>query len=176
MKRTFLTIGLLMAAVTSNFAAEHGHEAWDISKIDTSKLPPASDQKGVTYEKDIAPLMKASCVRCHGSERPKAHLRLDSKEGILKGGEDKVVVAGDSAKSLIVAAAAQVNDEIAMPPKHKNRRPGGSTAGGAGQSGQNAQAHPNGQGGSGGRNFTPPKPLTKDQVGLLRAWIDQGAK
>jgi hypothetical protein len=173
MKRIFLTVGLFVAAVTSNFAADH--EAWDISKIDTSKLPPASDQKDVTYEKDIAPLLKASCVRCHGSERPKAHLRLDSKEGILKGGEDKVVVAGNSAKSLIVAAAAQVNDDVAMPPKHKNRGPGGP-GGGAGQSGQNAQARPNGPGGPGGHNFTPPKPLTKDQVGLLRAWIDQGAK
>ena len=26
------------------------------------------------------------------------------------------------------------------------------------------------------RNFTPPKPLTAEQVGLVRAWIDQGAK
>jgi hypothetical protein len=31
---------------------------------------------------------------------------------------------------------------------------------------------PNGQ----RRNFTPPKPLTAEQVGLVRAWIDQGAK
>ncbi|MGZ4961735.1 MAG: c-type cytochrome domain-containing protein [Limisphaerales bacterium] len=172
MKKTFLTIGLLIAAATSNFAAGHD-DAWDISKIDVSKLPPASDKTGLAYEKDVAPLLKASCVRCHGAERPKAHLRLDSKEGILKGGEDgKIVVPGDSKKSLMVAAAAQVNDEVAMPPKRKNRGPGGPGAG----AGQNGQARPNGQGGPGGRNFTPPKPLTAEQVGVLRAWIDQGAK
>ncbi len=172
MKKTFLTIGLLIAAATSNFAAEHD-EAWDISKIDVSKLPPASDKTGLAYEKDVAPLLKASCVRCHGSERPKAHLRLDSKEAILKGGDDgKIVVPGDSKKSLMVAAAAQVNEDVAMPPKRKNRGPGGPGGG----AGQNGQARPNGQGGPGGHNFTPPKPLTAEQVGVLRAWIDQGAK
>ncbi|MDB6059295.1 MAG: Planctomycete cytochrome [Verrucomicrobiales bacterium] len=175
MKKTFLTVGLLVAAATSNFAAPHeGHdEAWDISKIDMSKLPPASTRTDVTYEKDVAPLLKASCVRCHGAEKPKARLRLDSKEGILKGGSDgKVVVPGDSKKSLIVAAAARVNDDVAMPPKRKSRGPGGP--GGAG----GEQTRPNGapQGGPGGKTFTPPKPLTAEQVGVLRAWIDQGAK
>ena len=33
---------------------------------------------------------------------------------------------------------------------------------------------PGGPGGPGG--FTPPKDLTPEEVGLIRAWIDQGAK
>jgi hypothetical protein len=184
MNKTFLAVGLLVAAATSTFAAPHeGHdEAWDISKIDMSKLPPVSPQTDVTYEKDIAPMLKASCVRCHGSEKPKAHLHLDSKEGILKGGDDgKVVVPGDSTKSLIVAAAARVNEDVAMPPKRKSHGPGGP-GGGQGTRPNGAPAGPggqgqSGQGGPGGqRNFTPPKPLTAEQVGILRAWIDQGAK
>jgi hypothetical protein len=36
---------------------------------------------------------------------------------------------------------------------------------------------PGGPGPGGQRNFgPPPKPLTAEQVGLVRAWIDQGAK
>lgn len=126
-------------------------DKWDIAKLDLSKLPPAADKEGLTYAKDIRPLLEASCLRCHGEQRPKGGLRLDSLEALLKGGEvGKVVVAGDSKKSLLVAAAAQVDEAIAMPPKRG----------------------PRGAGGPGG----PPKPLTAEQVGLIRAWIDQGAK
>ena len=61
-------------------------------------LPPAATKKGVTYTTDIKPLLEASCIRCHGAERPKAGLRLDSLENILKGSkEGPVVVAGNSA-------------------------------------------------------------------------------
>ncbi|MEK7707333.1 MAG: c-type cytochrome domain-containing protein, partial [Verrucomicrobiota bacterium] len=58
------------------------------SKVDTSKLPPASDKQGVTYAGDIKPIFDKSCIKCHGAEKPKAKLRLDSLAGALKGGED----------------------------------------------------------------------------------------
>ena len=163
--------------------------------VDWSKLPPASTVTGVTFDKDIQPIFKATCVRCHGEERPRAQLRLDSLEGVLKGAKPgPVLTAGDSANSLLVKAVSQLDPEIAMPPKPRARRgpggpqgtnapvmppqggPGGPEAGGPPPSG------PEGTNGPG--NFQPrlrplgppPKPLTADQVGLIRAWIDQGAK
>ena len=111
------------------------------NKIDASKLPPASDQKGVTYAKDIRPIFEQTCFKCHGPEKQKGKLRLDSLEAVLKGGEDgKILKPGDSAGSDVVAAVARLDDEKAMPPADKG------------------------------------KPLTKVQIGLIRAWIDQGAK
>ena len=113
--------------------------------VDVSKLPPASDQKGVTYAKDIKPIFEKSCVKCHGAEKPKAKLRLDSLEGALKGGEDgKVVEPGNSANSMLVHNIAHIGneDDFMPPPDNKAKIP----------------------------------PLTKDQIGLIRAWIDQGAK
>jgi mono/diheme cytochrome c family protein len=113
--------------------------------VDTSKLPPASTQKDVTYAKDIKPVFEKACVKCHGAEKPKGKLRLDSLEGTLKGGENgKVVIPGDSAKSVLVHSAAHIGDEDLWmpPPNNKAKIP----------------------------------PLTKEQVGLVRAWIDQGAK
>ena len=111
------------------------------AKIDVSKLPPASDQKGVTYAKDIKPIFEKSCFKCHGSEKQKGKLRLDSLEATLKGGEDgKVVEPGTSAKSTLVHAVSRLDEDSAMPPADKG------------------------------------EPLKKDQVGLIRAWIDQGAK
>lgn len=159
--------GLLLGGFSAPAQTPPPHENhWDISKIDTSKLPPASTRADVTFDKDIQPLLKASCVRCHGPGRPRGGLRLDSAAGILKGGHDgKMVVPGDSKNSLMVAAAARINDSIAMPPKHRPR-PGGPPPG----AGTNAPA------GGPNRGGPPPKPLTAEQVGLLRAWIDQGAK
>ena len=172
-----LIIGILAVA------SLHAQEKWDITKIDASKLPPVAARKDVTYAKDIRPLLEASCFRCHGEQRPKAGLRLDSLEAILKGGDDgKVVVAGDSKKSLLVAAVSQLDDEIAMPPKRGPGGPGGPgrPPGGANPPfrGTNAPGgnRPGGPGGPQGGFGPPAKSLTAEQVGLIRAWIDQGAK
>ena len=185
------------------------------AEVDWSKLPPASDATGVTFEKDIAPIFKASCVRCHGAERPRAQLRLDTLEGTLKGTKDgPILTAGNSADSLLVKAVSQLDPKTAMPPKPRGPRgmrppdgapaggpppggPGGEGAGGpppGGPGGDNAAGGPP-PGGPGGpppgddhgtngahfqqrlRPMGPPaKPLTAEQVGLVRAWIDQGAK
>ena len=113
--------------------------------VDVSKLPPASTKKGVTYAGDIKAIFDKSCVKCHGAEKPKAKLRLDSLEGALKGSKDnKVIEPGNSAKSMLVHNIAQIGDEDTwMPPKD---------------------------------NKAKIAPLTKDEIGLVRAWIDQGAK
>jgi len=114
-------------------------------EVDVSKLPPASDKTGVTYATDIKPIFAKSCVNCHGQEKQKGKLRLDSLEAVLKGGEDgKVVEPGKSAESMLVHNVAQIGDEdlFMPPPDNKAKIP----------------------------------PLTKEQIGLIRAWIDQGAK
>jgi mono/diheme cytochrome c family protein len=117
--------------------------------VDISKLPPASDKKDVTYEKDIKPIFENTCFKCHGEEKQKGKLRVDSAAAILKGSADsdigQIVKKGDSAHSTLVHAVARItpDEDDAMPPKKKD----GTV---------NA--------------------LTKEQVGLVRAWIDQGAK
>jgi hypothetical protein len=180
MLKTSLLLGLLTAAF-SGVAAQKP----DLSKIDTSKLPPSAKRDGVTYEKDIHPMLQASCVRCHGQDRPKAGLRLDSLDGALKGSKDgKVVVPGESQKSLLLIAASQIDEDTAMPPKHRPGRggpgggPGGPPTGGQQPGATPGAPRPGGPPGPGGRgNFgPPPKPLTTEQVSLLRAWIEQGAK
>lgn len=112
---------------------------------DADKLPAVSTKQGVTFAADIKPIFDASCVKCHGEQKPRAHLRLDSLEGVTKGSEDgKVIEAGNSAKSSLVLSVAHVGDPDGfMPPP---------------------------------RNKLGIKALTPEQVGLIRAWIDQGAK
>src|SRR6266496_1625751 len=186
---------LILGLVTAGWPVLAAEKKIDLSKIDVSKLPPPAEKKGLTYAKDIRPLFEASCFRCHGEEKQKGELRLDSLEAVLKGGEDgKVVLPGDSKKSVLVVAVAQIDQEFAMPPKPKPGGPGGQFRGGpagpggpgtrppGGPGGGNPPApraggHPGGPGAGGPGGFgPPPKPLTAEQVGLIRAWIDQGAK
>jgi mono/diheme cytochrome c family protein len=54
----------------------------------------------VDFAKQIQPILRQHCVKCHGPEKQKGKLRLDSKEVAMKGGKDGVVlVAGDADKS-----------------------------------------------------------------------------
>lgn len=114
--------------------------------VDTSKLPPASTQKDVTYEKDIKPIFDATCIKCHGNvKKVGGKLRLDSLAGVMKGGEDgKVIEPGNSAKSMLVLNVAHLGDEDDFMPPPKNKM--------------------------------GLKKLSDEQIGLIRAWIDQGAK
>jgi mono/diheme cytochrome c family protein len=124
---------------------------------------PPSKQPGVTYAKDIQPIFQKTCFRCHGADKQSAKLRLDSLEAVIKGGKDgPVIVVGKSATSDLVLNIAQIGD-TPMPPKPKPpARP--ATTNGASAPGR-----------VGSQPMISP-PLTKEQVGLVRAWIDQGAK
>jgi mono/diheme cytochrome c family protein len=117
-----------------------------LAQAQESKLPPASTQANITYATDIKPIFDASCVKCHSGDKPKAHLRMDTLEGVLKGTKHgKILTAGNSANSLIVKAIAHAlpDQDGWMPPQH---------------------------------NKAGIKDLTPEQIGLIRAWIDQGAK
>lgn len=52
----------------------------------------ARPENKVDFAKDIQPILQKSCVECHGPEKPKGKLRLDSKEAAFKGGKDGVVI------------------------------------------------------------------------------------
>src|SRR5438552_12152237 len=88
---------------------------------DASKLPPASDKKGQSYEKDIKPLLEKSCVKCHSGEKPKSKYRMDSLASVIKGGEsgDAAIIPGNSAKSPMVAYVSELVEDMEMPATDK---------------------------------------------------------
>lgn len=79
----------------------------------------------VDFKKDIAPVLEASCVKCHNPEKKKGKLDMTTKEAFMKGGgEGKIVEAGKAdASSLIKVLALPEDDDAAMPPKDKAPRP-----------------------------------------------------
>ena len=69
------------------------------------------------FEKRIRPLLVEHCQRCHGPKKAMASLRLDSRAGLLKGGDGgPVVKPGDPDGSRLVQAVRHVGD-LRMPKK-----------------------------------------------------------
>lgn len=88
----------------------------------TAELPPPAAKEGVTFDADILPLLERSCTKCHGVEKQKGKLRLDSLEATLNGARgEKIVVDGNSAESQLVLAISHATDEEDewMPPEGK---------------------------------------------------------
>jgi len=110
------------------------------------ELPPASAKQGVTYATDIKPIFDDSCVKCHSGEKPKGHLSLDSLDGVLKGGRDGKVVILGDS-----AKSPLVLRVAHLTDDDDDWMPPLHNRAGIG-------------------------PLTPEQIGLIRAWIDQGAK
>jgi mono/diheme cytochrome c family protein len=72
----------------------------------------------------VWPIIDKNCTSCHGADKQKAKLRLDSRDGWIKGGEDgKILVEGDPDKSDVIAAIKYMakDEDDNMPPKKKTR-------------------------------------------------------
>jgi hypothetical protein len=78
-----------------------------------------STHAAVDFKKDIAPIIEKTCIECHGEQKQKGDLRLDNKEGALKGGKaGPAIVAGDAEKSdLIKRISLPKGHDDVMPPK-----------------------------------------------------------
>lgn len=71
------------------------------------------------FEKKVRPVLVAQCVSCHGGEKQKGGLRLDSRAAMLKGGDTGPAAnPGDAEKSLLVQMV-RYDGDIKMPPKGK---------------------------------------------------------
>lgn len=89
---------------------------------------------GVDFEKQILPVLKEKCFKCHEKEKeengrvkkPKGGLRLDNAAAIMKGGkeypEENVVAGKPDASWLLKTMALPESDDFAMPPEGKGDR------------------------------------------------------
>ena len=89
---------------------------------------PAPTKEGLEFfEKNIRPVLAESCYGCHSSKSRKvaSGLKLDSWEGMVKGGESgkPAIVPGKPDESLLIIAIRYTDkdtadhDGLRMPPK-----------------------------------------------------------
>ncbi|MDB5338557.1 MAG: Protein of unknown function (DUF1553)/Protein of unknown function (DUF1549)/Planctomycete [Planctomycetaceae bacterium] len=78
---------------------------------------PSADAK--FFREEVLPLLKESCQRCHGEKKQNSGLRLDSREAVLKGGQNgPAIVVGKPDQSLLMKVINHDGD-IQMPPDEK---------------------------------------------------------
>lgn len=109
-------------------------------------LPPASTRTGVTFDADIKPMFQASCVKCHDSKSAKK-----PKAGLALDTREGVMKG--SRDGAVVTVGDSAHSDLVLAVAHI-----GDDSDTFMPKGKNA------------------KMLTPDQIGLIRAWIDQGAK
>jgi cytochrome c553 len=85
----------------------------------------ATEGKPVDFDRDIRPIFKASCLKCHGAEgKPKGQLRLDVKAAAFRGGASgKSIVPGKSAESRLYKLLVDPDDDARMPQKAPRLEP-----------------------------------------------------
>lgn len=114
---------------------------------DPKKLPPAA-KKTVDFAKDIKPLLTKSCTSCHTEQDGKKPKGKYSMDS-----REKTIQGGSSGDAAIIpgnSAKSPMVHNMADLVKEEEMPPLDK------------------------RDKYPP--LTKEQIGLIRAWIDQGAK
>lgn len=70
------------------------------------------------FEKTIRPLLTEKCHRCHGAEKQKSGLRLDTKDGFLAGGESGPAFNADKPEDSLLLDAVRYG-RFQMPPDRK---------------------------------------------------------
>ena len=101
---------LLVCAVVSN----------QTCPLQAADLPT---EEGIHYfENHIRPVLATHCYECHSSEssKLKGSLYLDSKAGILSGGDSGAILApGRPEESLLIKVVRYQVEDLEMPPKKK---------------------------------------------------------
>lgn len=106
----------------------------------------------VSFSSDVQPIFQQYCVECHagaGEGVAASGFSVRDYESVMRGTDlGAVVVAGSSmSSSLYLVVAQKTAPEIQMPPHHE-------------------RAWAEGRG----------SPLSEEDVAIIQAWIDQGAK
>ncbi len=77
---------------------------------------PTSPSPLEFFEQRIRPILANECYECHGTKKHKGGLRVDFRDGLLKGGESgPALIPGNAKKSLLLRAISHENPDDAMP-------------------------------------------------------------
>jgi hypothetical protein len=71
------------------------------------------------FEKEVRPLLVNRCQKCHGDQKTKGDLRLDSLASVLKGGASGPAVVPGQPEASRLIRAIRYTDSPKMPPKEK---------------------------------------------------------
>src|SRR3972149_11199420 len=78
----------------------------------------AQDTEIIDFARNVLPIFEARCLECHGPEKQKNGLRVDSRENLLQGGDyGPDLIPGNPDKSRLYLAVSGGEKDLVMPPK-----------------------------------------------------------
>src|SRR5579862_3895568 len=87
----------------------------------------ADEPRKVTYDQDVLPLLRNSCLNCHNPDKKKAGLDLSSYGALMAGSDNgKVVMPGDPGGSLMAKTLAHTEEPFM--PKNGDKLPNAQLA------------------------------------------------
>lgn len=90
--------------------------------LPTPSVPVSAGK--VDFVKDVAPVIKEMCFRCHGGEKVKGKFKLNTKALALEGGESgKAILPGKPALSKFYTSLIDKDEDVLMPPPKEKTRP-----------------------------------------------------
>jgi uncharacterized membrane protein len=115
----------VLAPLTKKTTAPPHHGFPALTGADEKKplLTPGASK--VSFEKEIAPIIKDMCFKCHGGEKVKGKLKLNTKALAMEGGQGgKSIIPGKaSLSSFYTALVADPESDQYMPPPKEKARP-----------------------------------------------------
>ena len=83
---------------------------------DAAEPSPFSAQSIEHFEKQVRPLLIEHCFGCHGPKKQESGLRLDSRAGVLKGGDSGLVFDPQRPAASRLIEAVRRTGDLKMPP------------------------------------------------------------
>src|SRR5262245_14008846 len=79
-------------------------------------VPGASAGAGETafFEKEVLPIIKANCFKCHATAKPRGGLSLASRKGLLAGGDLGPAVSLEKPDESLLLKAIHYRDGLEM--------------------------------------------------------------
>lgn len=91
-----------------------------LASVLAAQTPPAPAADGVDFVTQVAPILHARCVECHGAAKQKGDLRLDQRATVFAAGQEDawcVLPGKPDASELLRRICLPADDEDVMPPK-----------------------------------------------------------
>ncbi|KAB2646241.1 MAG: DUF1553 domain-containing protein, partial [Verrucomicrobia bacterium] len=110
LRRIACPVQLIVPAALALLALSAGGRA-------TGVVPTA--EQLAFFERHVRPVLVESCIKCHGPEKQKQGLRLDSREAVQKGSDDGPILTPENPEASPLVRALRREGDNPMPPKEK---------------------------------------------------------
>lgn len=117
--------GILVRGENYLFPKARSYVAGDVKLPDNIGATPVKSER-TAFVSIVQPVFNEYCVACHGAEKAKAKLRLDTAEHLFKGGESGPVIhpGGSAIQSLLIKRLRLPADEDEHMPPSGKKQPG----------------------------------------------------